>query len=149
MRGDARALGAQRLFGDLHQDFLAFFQDLRNLDRRRVSAARRLAPKGSTFRARRARNKSSAPFAAAARRKAWPLVRLTHGVSAFTGPGPALGCGPFGRGVLSGSWSFLSGSAGFPGPGLRPHLAGSPDFRLRNFISTALGAGVRLAAVER
>src|ERR1035437_4611479 len=84
MRSDARALGSQRLLGDLDQDFLTFLQHLGNLYGMMIAA--RAWSIATALRSARttiaATSRASTAATAAARRKARALAGLAQSVRA-------------------------------------------------------------------
>ena len=75
MRGDASAFAAQRLLGDLDDNFLALFQQFRDLDGLIVRGARKLGTGATAILAWPA---SAASAASAAGSKARTAARLTE-----------------------------------------------------------------------
>src|SRR5881296_1324259 len=80
VRGDARALGAQRFLRDLHQDFLAFLEQLGNLGSLAVAGPSAVR---TTSRALRPGARASGTSAAAPWSVAGTLVRLAQSVASL------------------------------------------------------------------
>ncbi len=147
VRSDARALGAERLLGDLDQDFLAFLEHFGNLHGLMVAWTRRLA--AALLAARAARAATATPVA---RGKTRPLVGLAQSVGAVTRSATSFARGGrAGRGFLGNRLLCGHGAGRSP----RGHFALGSGFRhflgaFRNLVPPCLALdrtnlrGVRL-----